>query len=248
MFANVIAGYEGQQREETATARHALGTKMVFNDGREFRYVKAGGSALAPGKLYQRVVVHANYDELVVPTARAVGSRTVTVTTGATAVTANQLKGGFVAVEDDTGEGFLYLIDSNEAAGTTATLTIVLADPRGLKVAWTTSTTVAILENAYDSIIVHPSPPTAPVVGIACHALTASYYGWVQTKGETMALTDGTLVVGKACIPSINVDGAVGPPLLTEGTPNTGGDQLVLGQVVSVAVDTEYSVILLNLP
>jgi len=49
-------------------------------------------------------------------------------------------------------------------------------------------------------------------------------------------------------VPSASADGAVAPPALTAGTPNTGFGQLICGQVLRVNVDTEYSIINLKIP
>lgn len=246
-FDQVVHGSEGDQRKSTLNrGPHGLGTLLQFGDGRAFRYVKNGGTAMLPGKLYQRKVPGANYDELVIPTAQAAGATSITVTNGATAVTLNQFKDGWLGVEDDTGEGYNYLIASNTADSGTGAVTVVLADALGLKEAITTSTTVGLYENKYDAVIVHPSPPTSAVAGVATHAMPASYYGWVQVRGECQVLIDGTVVIGKSVMPSTNTDGAVMAWALTEATPNTEIGTIV-GIVSEVAATTEYGLIDLKL-
>lgn len=245
-FQNWVALGEGDQRKSTLNpGPHALGTIGTTPDGRQFRYVKNGGSAMAPGKLYQAKVPGANYDELVTAAA-AVNATTVVVTTGATAVTLNQFKGGYLGIEDDTGEGYNYLISGNDAAGTTATCNIYLADPAGLKEALTANTTCGLYEHPCDSVIIHPSPPTSDLVGVATHAMPASYYGWVQFRGPCQVLVEGTHVIGKSVIASSSADGAVAPYVLTEGTPNAEITPIV-GVCREVAATTEYGFVVLNI-
>jgi hypothetical protein len=128
---------EGDQRKSTAQpGPHALGTQGAMEDGRLFRYVRNGASAMAPGKVYQRTVAGANFDELAIPSAHAAGSTTISVTNGATTVTKDQFKGGWLSVEDDAGEGYNYLIAGNDAeAAGSAAFNVYLADPNGIKVA-----------------------------------------------------------------------------------------------------------------
>lgn len=251
LFNHIIEGVEGDQFTNVApgsttkghlNAIYDLGTLMVFPDGRRFRYVQAGASALAPGKLYQRTVPGANYDELAVPSAYAVGDTTVTVTNGATAITLNQFAQGYLSVEDDTGEGHLYKIKSNTAdAATGQTVTLVLESPKGLRVAWTTATTVGLTESPYYKVIVHPSPPTAPLVGVAVDATTALYYGWVQVGGVCTVLCDTACTLAKAVMASTSVDGSV--ILYTTG----GDDEEIVGICVENAADTEYGLVDLRL-
>ena len=242
--AVLLADY-GEQFKTYGAAVHRLGQVMVLPDGREFRFVKNGATLAVVGNLYQRAAPGADYDELAVAAA-AIGDKTVTITLGSVAVTADQFAEGYINVEDDAGEGRVYKVTGNPAAAASATVVVSLAEP--IQVAWTTSTTVGLYANPYDGVVIHPSPPTHACVGVAAAAIPASNWGWLQTRGPCSCLTDGTLVIGKMAIPSVNVNGAFGPPLLTEGTPNTGGDQPTLGIVAEVAADTEYSLIHLLIP
>jgi hypothetical protein len=246
-FPNTVALPEGEQFHFTAAPRFALGTLGILPDGREFRYAKMGATLGAPGKLYQSEVPGANFDELVVPSAVAVGSRTVTVTNGATAITTDMFAGGYLNVEDDTGEGRLYKIKSNTADAGNGAVTITLAEGCSIQVALTTNTTVGLTKSPFADVIIHPSPPTAALAGVCVAAVTAANYCWLQVKGPSSLLGTGTLVIGKNCVPSVTVDGSVDPPALTEGGPNTGFDQPMVGRVMEVAATTEYSLVYLLL-
>lgn len=234
-------------RKSTTTQEFPLGTFLRFQDGRTFQYGSAGASvALAPGKLYQSEVPGANFDDIVVP-ATAIGARVLTVTTQATLISADLFNGGYVVVQDDTGEGYAYLIDDTAAvaATTLGTGAIVLAE--GIVVALIAATTVLLTKNPLANVIVHPSPATAAVVGVATGVVAASSFSWLQTRGLCPVLTDTTVVIGKSVIASSLVDGAVTPMVLTEGTPNTE-IQPIVGIVHEVAIDTEYSAIKLAIP
>lgn len=246
-LVNVVPGVEGEQFKFTADQRFALGARMVMADGREFRYAKMGAAAGAPGNLYQSEVPGANFDELVVPAAVAVGSKTVTVTNGATAITKDMFAEGYLNVEDDAGEGRLYKIKSNTADAASGPVTITLAVGASIQVALTTASTVGLTKNPLMSVIIHPSPPTAALAGVAVAAVTAAYFCWLQTRGPVSVLGTGTLVIGKSCVASVTVDGSVDPPALTEAAPNTGLDQQFVGTVMEAAATTEYSLVNLKI-
>lgn len=194
-----------------------LGLRGVTGDGREFRYCQAGASNLVVGNLLQAPAQIANHRRLT-PTAAAAGATSVTVTLGATAATANQYLGGWLVVEDDSGGtgGFQYQISGNPAAALSTALTVQLADP--VVVAITASAHVSLVLNPYSGVIQNPTTATSGLVGVALPiaapvaqsaGLTASYYGWIQTKGIGTVLSDGGTTVGLAVVASTGTAGAV---------------------------------------
>jgi hypothetical protein len=246
-FPNIIFGREGAQYEIHATdaagmGRHPWGTILITPDGRQFRYARAGGT-IGAGLLCQSEVPEANWDELNVNTF-AVGDKSLLITTGATAVDLNEIAGGYVNVEDDTGEGYMYRVASNVANAGSAESAFIL--DTGVKLAAVAATTVGLLKNPYRDFIIHPSPPTAIVIGVTQMAVVAGNCCWLQTKGPCSVLTEGTLVIGDSVQPSSSADGAVTPLTLTEGTPNTEIAPPV-GWCMEVAATTEYSAIYLRI-
>lgn len=237
----IVAGGPGSQHvTATVQSGHQLGNTMVLPDGRRFSYGRAGAVTLVAGNLCQQTLNDANFDELVVPTARAIGDKTVTVTTGATAVTLDQLKDGYAHVEDAAGEGFAYSIKSNEVAATTSTLTMVLHS--GLVLAWTTVTTVGIFANPYSVIIRHPAPATAWLCGVAAAPIPITNFGWLQTNGPCSVLTEGTVIINEKVIDSATADGACAPTAST-----AAGEENYVGVVMEAAITTEHSLINLNM-
>ena len=223
--------------EESSSALHNLGELVHSNDGRAFRYCKAGGTALAAGKLQQSSAQDTG-DHNVAVAATAAGATSIT-TTGTVTVTANQYAGGFVTIADDAGEGYMYRISSH-AAATAAVVTLNLADE--VQVALTTDTTIDIVKNPYDGVIVNPTTISSSVAGVAVKAITAAYYGWLQVTGPASVLDDGGLAVGISVVASDNVAGAV------EAIADGAAELLqIVGQAMVASSDTEYGTVNLKL-
>lgn len=247
-YPEYIIHRPGMHRQTYGTSAtnlpYALGQQMRSHDGRIWRFALNGAVAQVAGNLYQSVVPTADHDDMVVPAAIAINSRTLSITNGGTtAITANEYKDGWISITDDVGEGYVYRIASNGAAATAAATSITLAPGEDLQVALTTATTVSLIRNRWRGVIIHPSPATAPLAGIAMTACAANTYCWMQTGGPAAVLTEGTVVINEEVIDSASTNGAVAPGVLTEATPNTGFGQNVVGTVLEVAATTEYSII-----
>ena len=233
---------------ESTTQQFPLGTKLVYAD-REFRYARMGGTVGVAGNLYQSVVPLAGHIDEAVNTFAA--AATVIAFTPAVDATddlaANELQDGYIYTNDDTGEGHLYRVKSHPAIAGAVSGNITLADP--VVVAAVAATTCTVLHNPWRNVIIHPSPPTAPIVGAAVRAVTANSYCWLQVRGPCPILTDGTVVIGEDVVASDATDGAVEPAdlALTEAAPPTGHGERHLGFVLAVNATTEYSLVWLNL-
>ena len=223
-----------------------LGTTGYDSYGRGFRWTLNGGVALTAGKLVASEAPGANFDELAIDGAHAIGDKTVTVTNGATAITANMFAGGFMTVEDDTGEGVMYPIRSHPAADTSATCEITL--DVGIAIALGASATVGLTKHPCAAVVVAPTSQAGIVIGVPLLAVTAAYYFWAQFRGPCACLAVGTLVAGKAVFSSDTTAGGVEDAILAEGTPNTLFNQPLVGVCIEVAATTEYAPIMLNIP
>lgn len=215
------------------TTTPLLGSRAVTGDGREYRLVQAGATALIAGKLYSSAAQVVNHHNLT-PVAAAVGATQVTVTLGGTAATLNQYLNGYLLVEADGGSGglggLMYQISGNPAqASTTGNLTVQLSDP--LTNLITTSAKITLIPNEYSGVIVSAAAATGAPVGAAIFAITASYYGWVQTVGPAAVLSDGAIVVGVAAVKSGSVAGAVA------GLSSTLAP---IGVALETTTDTQY--------
>lgn len=244
----VLYGPDGEQFNIYTSRRWPLGTQLILQDGRRFRFVRNGAVAMVPGKLYQSELPDPDHDTLAVVSG-TLGARAIRLTNGADTIEADLYADGYIVTEAAAGAspGRLYRIAGSHAAITNATDgNIPLAGGSGLQAALNTSDTVTLVKSPYADVIVHPSPPTAMVVGVAMGAVAAAGFGWVQTRGITPCLIDGTVTIGLSVMPSNAIDGSVEAWALTEGTPNV---ELypAIGRVIEVAPDTGYGLIYLEL-
>lgn len=172
----------GQDIFTTSTSANTnLGALATTGDGRYYRYSSLGAVAAVPGKLYQAAAEITNHQNLA-PTANgAIGDRTITVTLGATAATANQYAGGYAVISDSTGEGYMYEIASHPAALLSATLQLTLVDPL-LTTTASASTKVDLIPNPYSATIVNPTTATSAPIGAAVFPVAIGGFGWMQVS------------------------------------------------------------------
>ena len=239
-FPNVLYGPEGEQFSRYTTQRWPLGTQLVMQDGRKYRFTLAGGTTLVIGDLLTSKANVAN-DVDRTGIAAAVGSKAPTLTLGG-ATTANLYAEGFWNISVTPGGGESYLIN-NHLAGTTAVV-FNLESGHTLRTAITITSRVDLIANPYKSVIQTPvTTTTAAPVGVAVSAGTNAEYGWVQTAGMDCVLTSGTVVLG-APVANIQVAGAVGPLSTTIATTVV---QQVVGTCQRVAAGAAWSAVKLLL-
>ena len=215
-----IAGIDVYQQETVASS--PLGQLIFGDNGKAFRYVKAGGT-LVVGNILQAPVIDTQFDSMSVP-ANAVGLQTVTITNGTTALTGGEFIGGSLSVSVAPGLGEEYTILGNGAAISGASLTVYLDRP--IRTAWTTSTKVT-LRNLWNGVIQCPTTLTGSVAGVAVSAIASGSYGWIQTKGVAGVLSDNsTGAVGSDVgVPGATA-GSVGVNVAGTGKCNTVGRAL----------------------
>lgn len=214
---------------------HSVGDLFVDGaTGSKYRYVKAGASALVVGNMLQAPAQDTDHDQLT-PAAAAIGAQTITVTTGSSAVTANQYAGGYAIIDTTPGLGYKYLIASHPAASTTASLVLTLAPGYSVQVALTTSSRVTLVPNKYNGVIQTPvTTLTGACVGCAIYPIAAGEFGWIQTSGLAAVLIAGTPGVGLAVVVpgtaagAVVVDGAASATQVVGSMAVTGVDGKVL--------------------
>lgn len=221
-----------------------LGYSYTAPDGSRYRLALNGAGAQAAGNLVQSVAVTANHLNIACAAALA-GAYSITVTLGATAVTANEYKDGYVHINDAgadvTTQGYVYRIKSHPAANASATLVLTLYEDSPVKIALTANSEATLTRNPWRAVIIHPSPPTSLVLGVAPCAVGANEWFWVQTRGPCAVLTSGTVVAGDFVVPGATVDGSVMPSAAFET------DGPLIGRVMTVNADTEHSLVYLAL-
>lgn len=230
-----------------------IGQKFDTADGRELVLVLNGAVALHAGVLAQSapiVSAHQNCAVTAYTAASASGPGTVTVTLGATAVTANQYAGGFLNVNDNNGEGQLLQIASHPAAALSTSVVITLADAPGSNgVALTTASEVSLIPNPYNGVVVNPTTPTNAPVGVTLSPISASSatvnsFGFLVKDGITSCLCDATNpAVGTAIGASTATAGAIGAVAYAGNIVTT----TVIGNTVQTGVSTEYRMVRVTL-
>lgn len=193
--------------EQSIAQNFELGARFEYGPS-VYRYGLAGAVGLDIGVLCQAPVPPADHIDLVPSASYAIGTKVITATLGATGVAANEFADGWLYVNDGTGQGQRLRVLSHPAALATATCRFTCID--ALTIALNVADSlISLVANPYSAIIVHPSPPTAQLVGVPNRAITAAFYGWFQTRGPCVILTQGVLYIGQQVRPSGAVDGAV---------------------------------------
>lgn len=219
-------------RRVSTTKELTLGTVGVTRDGRVFRYTRAGGTALDPGKITVAATVDSNYTNKAATAASAIGSTTVAFTAGGT-TTANLYVDGTLCVNDATGEGVNYLIAGHL---TTAAQVVTLAEP--IAVALTTSSEVTMTQNPWADTVISVVDQLDMAVGIPNVTIAAGSYGWTQTRGMCAALADESYAIGQNLTIGSSVAGAL-------EANDAAGEQNV-GVAIVAGVDTEYREVFLQ--
>lgn len=211
---------------ESSTQLHNLGELVHANDGRSFRYAKAGATALVAGKLQQAQAEDTGAQNLTA-VAAAVGDFTIVSTSTITA-TANQYAGGWAIITVTPGVGYQYSIKSH-IAYTAAAPTFQLND--SIQVALTTTSRIDIVANPLSAVVVNPTTATSAPSGVAIYPVTAAYFGWLQVAGVATILSDGGSTVGTNVSASNATAGAVEAAVTA---------QAAIGVAVTGVATTEY--------
>ena len=241
-FPTVVYGSYGWEKKETSTQKQKLGTKMVFPDGREYRYAHNGGSAIAEGLAVasEALVAHHGSDGDLAVATTAAGSRTISVTVEGTAAAKDLYAEGYLWFNlAATSVHEFYKIEKHDAFDSSGAATVTLDEQSGLHQAVTNGTdTVGMMKSPYKDVIVATAAVAERPIGVTVNNFTAAYYGWIQTKGFAVAKIDGTPALNSPLSLSSNHAGQ----LLVVGADTTGG----IARVHSLAgIDNEYAVVML---
>jgi len=194
-FDTTLWGKTSEIYKESSTKQHMLGTRLVFPDGRAYRYAKSG-AGIAIGVVIGSAAPVAAHAVAANPTAARTtaqwdaGTRTIQISTTAVAtagiVFANRFDDGYIWGQNAAGEGQLLQIKSH-TAGTTAasTPTFTIYDEDLLTIGITTTSELGIIKNLYDYVVTHTGTVAGgPALGVAPIAVSAaSKYFWAQTWG-----------------------------------------------------------------
>ena len=236
------AGFAQGLYAQSEHAKEAIGTLRVLHDGTKWRYCRAGANALTVGRAVMAAAVANGVTDQNCASAHAIGDTQVTETiTAGVAYAENYFAGGWLHINDATGEGYAYPIQSSTAVGIAGTsITVTLTRP--IVVATVAVTTQFSLAHNPCMAVVHSTAGTGAgkMVGVTARAVTAQYYFWAQTAGPAIVLADGTPAVGVMLMP-----GTISGSLAAYAAASTWA---VVGHVWGRAfVDTEYKMANLTL-
>lgn len=249
-WPNVLYGPEGEQYSTYTAAttspnsrggRWPLGTQLVLQDGRKFRFAEAGASTLVVGNALTGVVPLST-DVGLTAAAGVVGDRLITFTHGAATVVANFFAEGFAIISVTPGGGDTYKISDHLALqNATAGDIVNLAAGHALRTALTTTSRLDLISHPYSKVIQSPATTVAAVpVGVAITAPTTGKFCWVQTRGPVGVLTSGTAIAGDVVGTGLGTAGAVGPIAALATQP-------IFGTVIRAAASGAWSSINLTI-
>lgn len=235
-FPQTIMGKWGWEQVVTTAKKHKLGTRMQIAET-EYVYASAGEAVLA-GQLMESAAIEASENDDLAVATTAAAETAITVTFGG-AVTLNEYADGFLYVNTGggAGAGFRYRIKGN-AAGTAVVVTIDHED--GLITALTNGTdVVGAAKNITSGVLQSNTTSVGACVGVTMNDIASASYGWLQTQGQGVCLTQGTPTIGLGIMRSNGTDGAV---------ELSDGSQQVIGAMGrTVGVNGEYHEVFLNL-
>ena len=228
--ANTVDPYE-----ESSTQLFPLGSQLLYGNT-TYRYGKMGSGAVTAGKCITHAASIAHHFDMAITADVAAGETAISVeTAGDTDLTEDQYAGGYLYINDATGEGQMLRIKSNPAHDHSDDPSVIITCYDDLKTTLESDDTRAtLIADPLSALIGQAATTTGATMGVTVIDMTAAYYGWFAVSGPATVLTSGTLVVGNHAVP-LGATGAVGP---------AAGDVIqVIGTVMIVNVTTDYSLI-----
>lgn len=217
----------------SSTKLFPQGSQGATRDGRLYRYGLAGASTLLPGKVNQVPAVVSAHQNIAVFAAAAVNDTVLQVTLGATATTAGQYDDGYVIAYDASGVGQTLRIAGTPVLALSTSGPLNLGDP--IATAITTSGKVNLELNPWSGALVYATGATTEFCnGVTQVSLTATNYGWFQTRGTAAVLGNGSITKGSGVIPGQTTAGSVD----IEGT---GTITQRVGLAVQTGTSTKYN-------
>ncbi|MEE9529108.1 MAG: hypothetical protein V3V88_03565 [Dehalococcoidia bacterium] len=192
--------------EVSTTQEHLLGTELRFSDGRQYRYARAGATALTKNLMCQKGIDDADYNaEDQTGNFPVIGDTTIVVevATGLALIEdVNELAGGVVVVNAGLDAGSIYNITGSKFGTTDTNIALTIDSP--IRITWDTTSNITIVPNMWMNTLVHATTTTGSAVGVPNVDVPINNYYWSQTGGPCGLVCDATETIG--------VGGPVGAP------------------------------------
>lgn len=187
------SAYQQGIKAVSTKIKERLGTLRILEDGRKFRYAKAG-ALLAAGQMTEMAAVPSDHIDCTIAASNSSGTQVEVTVSAGTALVADALAGGYVQVNDGLLEGRSYRIDSSTALavdGTSITLSLVdrMVDYDG-------TTEVTLVTNPWSGVVVGTAN-SAPS-GVAVVPVASGSFFWSQVSGPSLVKISGTPATGAA--------------------------------------------------
>jgi hypothetical protein len=219
----------------SSVQNHPIGCKAWDVFGREFKYARAGATALVAGNAQQGQAQIAHHQDMA-PTATAIGASAITVTPGATAGAADLYAGGVAVIDTTPGEGYSYPIKTHLAITSATAFVVQLQTGWTIQVALTTSSRVSLYPSPYRNTVNFPTTATGPLCGVAMYPTAIAEYGWLGVNGLFGTQIDGTPAVGTSVGCPSTAAGAVG---VVAGT-DAAVPQAIAGSIADTGQDGKW--------
>ncbi len=219
-----------------------LGKQLILEDGRKWRFCKAGELLVVANAIQQTTALTTSED--LTAAAGTIGDRIITFTHGAATTAINLFAEGYAVVSVTPGGGDTYKIASHAAlTNATAGDIVNLSPGHALRRDLTTTSRVDLLRHPYYAVIQQAvTTQSGMAVGVAVSAIASTYWGWLQTRGCCGVLTDDTVIGGNEVVVPSAAAGACGP-----FTASTVGVEIPIGYVANIAANTAWSTIYLTI-
>jgi len=195
--------------EQSSTQKTELGRFIDFEDGRRFRYCKAGTSDLVIALMTMAPAITGNHKDIVQTNyGLSIGDKDNISVLLDDAPSVNEYADGFLCCNKGTGLGQLYRIRKNSA--TYSPCKIWLYDP--IITAIPAASEITLTPNKYNGVLEAAATAAGSHTGVPLIGVTGGYYFWAQTRGYCPFTGDSTItvayVIGEPVGDAVTMDNA----------------------------------------
>ena len=239
-FPLFIRGAPGDEFAQGTDKLHPFGTLMQTQDGRKFRYCKAGELLIA-GESLQGPDEEVEVDLTVA--AGSLGDQFITLTAKGTEAE-DFYKEGYIWINlPGSTKVRLYQVKSHLVLAIAAGNIINLVDDAGTQEAMVGDEEATLQANPFDGVITNDGTTGAGFAGVACEDIASASFGWVQTGGvcvaslNTAAVEAGPVTSLSGATGKLDVVGADTEPIVGYVIRGQTGTGTLESSLVMLTVD-----------